>query len=232
MSTKKRAYFQPALFKFLRELTRNNRREWFSENKQRYEAEVRDPTLAFITAFGPALAKISPRFSADPRPVGGSMFRIYRDTRFSKDKSPYKTHVGAAFSHASATESLRAPVFYLHLAAGEVFAGCGIWHPPPPLANKIRQAIIADSAGWKRSISGKAFRSMCTLSGESLVRPPRGVDPEHPLIEDLKRKDFTTMSSFSEADACRPDFLEQFTATCRANAPLMAFLTRAVGLKW
>ena len=94
MSTQ-RSYFTDEFFRFLRELKKNNNREWFQANKQRYEKEVRDPALQFIADFAPHLKKINSHFLADPRPNGGSLFRIYRDIRFSADKSPYKTHLGA-----------------------------------------------------------------------------------------------------------------------------------------
>ena len=102
-------FFCPELFDFLRQLKRHNNRDWFAKNKQRYEEAVRDPALMFISSFGPHLRKLSPHFVADPRPTRGSLFRIYRDTRFSADKHPYKTHVGIHFSHASGKDA-HAPV--------------------------------------------------------------------------------------------------------------------------
>ncbi len=115
--------FSPATFKFLRELEANNRRDWFNANKERYLRDARDPMLEFIAAFAPRLKKISARFAADPSPNGGSMFRIYRDTRFSKDKSPYKTYLAAHFQHASCGEEMMAPGFYVSLAPGECYMG-------------------------------------------------------------------------------------------------------------
>jgi uncharacterized protein (TIGR02453 family) len=221
----------PPLFRFLRELETHNRREWFADHKTRYETEVRDAMLAFIRAFGPLLTKINPHFVADPRPVGGSLMRIYRDTRFSKDKSPYKTHVAAHFSHASAKD-WTAPSFYVHLAPNEVFAGMGVWHPEPEVAQKIRQAIADDPAAWKKATSPRTLKSKLSFTGESLVRAPRGFDPKHPLVEDLKRRDFCLVQRFTEADACGPNFHELYAEACRNAAPFMQFLTRAVGLKW
>ena len=113
-------HFTPALFKFLRELNKNNTREWFQANKDRYETDVRNPMLGFIADFAPYLEGLSPQFVAEPRRSGGSMFRIHRDTRFSKDKSPYKTHAAAQFGHARGKD-VHAPGFYLHLEIrGEV----------------------------------------------------------------------------------------------------------------
>src|SRR5262245_24871002 len=136
--------FDPDLFEFLSDLREHNDREWFAANKARYEAHVLEPALAFIEDFAFRLPEISSQFRADPRKSGGSLFRIQRDTRFSKDKSPYKTNVGMHFRHASAKDAY-APGFYLHLAPGEVVAGGGIWRPDTQTANKIREAIVRDS---------------------------------------------------------------------------------------
>ncbi len=187
--------------------------------------------LGFIADFGPHLEKISARFVADPRPQGGSLFRIYRDVRFSKDKSPYKTNVGAHFRHQAGKDA-HAPGFYFHLEPGEVFGGSGIWHPDGPALAKIRDAIVEDPKGWRRATSAKVLGPEGTLSGESLKRPPQGYDPEHPLIEDLKHKDFFVGARFSEEEACEPSFIKTFGATCRRFAPLTEFLTKSLDLPW
>lgn len=212
----------PELFKFFRQLTRNNNREWFEANKKRYHQVVRDPLLAFVSDFGPALRRINPHFVADPRPVGGALFRIHRDIRFSKDKTPYKTHAGLRFPHEDGKD-VHVPGYYLHLAPGEVFVGSGIWHPDGQTLREIRAGIVAKPAAWKRATRG------CTLGGDKLKRPPKGYDPEHPLVEDLKRKDFIAYETFTERDACGSDFMRRFTQSCRRMKPLVAFLTRAVG---
>ena len=224
-------YFGPELFAFLRALSKNNNREWFQANKKRFERDVRDPMLRFITDFGAHLDKISPRFVADPRPSGGSLFRIYRDVRFAKDKRPYKTNIGAHFRHQVGKDA-HAPGFYLHLEAGEVFGGSGIWHPDAPALAKIRDAIVEDPKGWRRATSSKVLGAGASLSGESLKRAPQGYDPDHPLIEDLKHKDFFVGARFSEDEACEPDFIKTFAGTCRRFAPLTKFLTKALGLAW
>jgi uncharacterized protein (TIGR02453 family) len=158
--------------------------------------------------------------------VGGSLFRIHRDIRFAKDKSPYKTYAGAHFTHRAAREGVHAPGLYLHLSPGESFGGGGIWHPDPPTLAKVRDALARKPDAWKKARRG------LTIDGESLSRPPRGYDPEHPLIADIKRKDFVTSVRFSEAEVCRPDFLGKYVASCRRMSPLLEFLTKAVGLKW
>src|SRR4029078_4024466 len=132
----------PELFAFLEDLRANNDRDWFAANKHRYEEHVLEPALDFVAAFAPYLETISPRFLADARPSGGSLFRIYRDTRFSKDKSPYKTNVGIHFRHERAKDA-HAPGFYLHLGPDEVFAGGGVWHPDTQAATRVREASVA-----------------------------------------------------------------------------------------
>ena len=225
------ADFGPELFDFLRELRDHNDRQWFAANKGRYEAHVRDPLLEFIADVGPRLGRISEQFVADPRPIGGSLFRIHRDTRFSKDKSPYKTNAGAHFRHAAGRD-VHAPGFYLHLEPGQVFAAGGLWHPDPATLARVRDAIVAHPARWERVVSEPAFASTCSLSGDRLARAPRGYDPDHPWIEDLKRRDFVAVITLSEADASAPDFMDRFAEICRTSAPLARFLTEAVGLPW
>lgn len=224
-------HFTPALFRFFQDLKQNNDREWFQANKERYERDVREPMTQFVLDFGKPLAKISAAFVADPRPVGGSIFRIYRDTRFAKDKTPYKTAGGIHFRHTRAKDA-HTPGFYLHLEPGGVFAGSGIWRPDTKSQLAIRQAIVDEPDRWKRLQRAKAFRDRFELAGDSLKRPPRGFDPEHPLIEDLKRKDFITVSSFTQRDVCSAGFLEDFAGSCRASAPFVRFLTEALDLEW
>jgi len=131
-------HFTPKLFAFLRELAAHNDRDWFAANKERYERDVRMPALRFINDFAAPLAKFAPHLVANPRPSGGSLFRIHRDTRFSRDKSPYKTHVGIHFFHEAAKAAASVPGFYLHLQPGESFAAAGIWHPDPPALARVR----------------------------------------------------------------------------------------------
>ena len=221
----------PALFAFLRELKANNERLWFEENKERYKSDVRDPVLDFIGAFAQPLSEISPHFVADPRASGGSLFRIYRDVRFSKDKTPYKTNVGAHFRH-SAGKDAHAPGFYLHLEPQTCFAGCGIWRPDSRTLGKIRDAIVDRPEEWRAVTSKKDFCTTFEMMGESLKRPPRGYDPNHPLIEDLKRKDFIAITSFPEEDASRPDFIDQFAEIARKGSEFVKFLSQAVGVPY
>ena len=218
------AFFRPELFDFMRQLKRHNNRDWFAKNKQRYEEVVRDPALLFISSFGPHLHKLSFHFVADPRPSRGSLFRIYRDTRFSPDKRPFKTHVGIRFFHESGKDA-HAPVFYLHLEPDSCFAAAGVWHPDNSALTKIRTAIVADPELWAK------VRRKLELEGDSLKRPPRGFDPNHPFIKDIRRKDFVASVGLTEAQVCSTRFMRDFVAACRAMVPLVEFTTRALGLQ-
>jgi uncharacterized protein (TIGR02453 family) len=222
------ASFGPELFAFLAELREHNDRDWFAANKERYEAHVLEPALAFIEDFGYRLQEISPHFTADPRRTGGSLFRIYRDTRFSKDKAPYKTNTAMQFRHERGKD-VHAPGFYLHLAPGEVFAGGGIWRPDTPTLTAIREAIVRDPERWRRATQ---LGDGLELRGERLKRVPSGFDKDHPAAEDLKRKDCYAGVTLSEEAATAPGFLDDYTRMCTSLGPLMRFLCDALGLAY
>ena len=225
------SHIGPEFFDFLRELKDNNNRDWFGANKQRYQEVVRDPMLHLISDFAPRLKKLSRHFIADPRPVGGSLFRIYRDVRFSKNKMPYKTHAAAQFRHAQGKD-VHAPGFYLGLAPGEIHGGAGLWRPDSKSLRAIREAIVARPRAWKNAIGGAEFQRVFELEGDSLKRAPKGFDPDHPLIEDLRRKDFVAMTHFEEADVLADDFLDRFTECCKTAVPMVRYLTKALNLKF
>jgi len=222
-------HFDKELFDFLVDLDNNNNREWFQENRDRYRSSVQEPLLAFVADFAEHLRSISPHFVADPRPSGGSMFRIYRDVRFSRDKSPYKTHAGTQFRHRNGRD-VHAPGFYLHLEPDNVFVGTGIWHPVGNTLADVRNAIVDRPDEWTSVISERSFVKHHTLGGDTLKRAPRGFDPDHPQIEHLKRKDFVASENLTQKDALSPGFMKKFTESCRAATPFMRFLTEAVGL--
>ncbi len=223
------AHFTRSTFGFLQDLSENNDREWFNENKDRYLAAVQEPALDFITSFSGPLGKISPHFVADARAVGGSMFRIHRDTRFSKDKTPYKENTGVQFRHEAAKDA-HAPGYYLHIQPGECFIGVGLWRPETSVAYQIRNHITEHPDAWKKATRRKPFTDVFEMAGESLVRPPKGFPDDHPLIDDLKRKDFIASRRLTQKEVTASDFLETFTGHCRAATPFMRFLCQAVGV--
>jgi uncharacterized protein (TIGR02453 family) len=227
----KQASFDSELFSFLADLRANNDRQWFAANKLRYEEHLLEPALAFIADFAPRLQEISPHFRADARPSGGSLFRIYRDTRFSKDKSPYKTNVGLHFRHEEAKDRY-APSYYLHIGPGEVFAGGGIWHPGTEGATLIREAIVADPGRWRKATRTGPFAKRLELGGESLKRVPSWADSEHAFADDLKRKDFFGWARLSEKEVVAPGFIDEYARICRTAAPLTRFICDALELPY
>lgn len=244
MPPKQEPYFSPELFKFLKALKRNNSREWFLANKPRYEEQVRGPALRLIADMAAPLQGLSPQIVASAKPVGGSLFRIHRDTRFSKEKTPYKTHVGISFYHAAtkavqrgdagnaAMGRLDAPVLYLHLEPGGSFLGGGIWHPQPESVKRIRDYLLNNPASWKQATRSAAFRKRWEMGGESLSRPPKGYDPAHELIEDLKRKDFIASTPLDEADILAADLPQRLVKRYREVLPLCDWLCGALDLEF
>lgn len=222
--------FGSRTFAFLKDLAANNERDWFKANQDRYEEDVRQPALDFIDEFAERLVKVSPHFVADARKVGGSLFRIQRDTRFSKDKTPYKTHTGMHFRHVATKDDVHAPGFYLHIEPGGCHAGIGLWRPSTADAAKIRHAIGDDAAAWKKAAYGKRFTDVYELSGDSLVRLPKGFDPEHPFVEDIKRKDFIAGTPLTQREVTSAGFIDGYTDLCLRAKPFMGFMCSAVGV--
>lgn len=215
-------------FLFFKELAKNNERAWFEANKQRYKDSVVASLSDFIAAMAPRVAKISKHIVADPRPNGGSMFRIYRDIRFAKDKRPYKEHAGVHFRHALG-KGAHAPGYYMHFAPDEVFFGGGIWMPEPEALNKVRRVIADEPKAWKKVREDKAFaKTFKGIDGDSLARPPKGFDAEHPNIEDIKRKSFFATSESSPKVAQSAALVDNIDETFRAAKPLMKFLCDAL----
>lgn len=224
-------YFSENTFAFFNDLAANNDRDWFNANKQRYIDEVRDPFLAFIRDMDPRLRTISPHYHGNPKANGGSLFRIYRDTRFSKDKTPYKTWAGARFTHIEGGRG-GAPGFYLHLQPGQVFIGSGIWHPEAKVLNRLRQFLTNNPSAWRGVIEEPTFKRHFRLGGASLKRTPRGFDPEHPLAEDIKRKDFVVSTQLTEKQVISSRFLDTFTRRCEIVAPFVDYLCAAMDLEF
>lgn len=221
--------FPKDFFKFFKDLMANNNRAWFNDNKARYHDSVVNPVSEFIVCMAPRLWKISRHYTADPRPHGGSMFRIYRDTRFSKDKTPYKTHAGVQFRHEAGKDA-HAPGFYVHLAGDGLFFGGGVWNPAGPQLNRIRDYIADNARSWARIVNARKVKEVGGIKGDSLKRPPRGFDAQHVHIEDLKRKSFFIMTEAPAADALKPEFIDAVTEGFRRAMPLNRFIAGALEL--
>lgn len=216
-------YFSSETFRFLEELKENNDRDWFAGNKKRYERAVRAPALHLIADFGPSLHELSPHFKATPR----ALFRIHRDVRFSKDKAPYKTHAGIHFRHERSRDA-HAPGYYLHVEPGGVFLGVGIWHPPGDALRAIRERIVEEPDRWVEVSGDGAFADTFELAGDSLKRGPRDFDLDHPLIDDLKRKDFIGVREVSDDFVTRDDLPDALADAWGRASPFMRFLCDAL----
>ena len=225
------ARFHPESVKFLEELSANNNRDWFNENKSRYEEQVLDVALRFIQSMQDPLHAIAPRFVAMPTRVGGSLMRVYRDTRFSKNKTPYKTNIGIQFRHEQA-QDVHSPGYYLHIDPEQVFLGIGMWRPDSEPLRRIRERIAAKPSEWRRALESGSFKRHFSLGGESLKRPPRGFDAEHECIDDIKRKSFIAVRNLDVTDCLKPQFQRTVESSFRMGEPFMRFLCAAVGVRF
>jgi uncharacterized protein (TIGR02453 family) len=225
-------HFTPALFGFLRELEANNEKAWWDANKDRYQEVVRDPALDFISDFGARLHELSPHFVADARTTGGSLMRPYRDTRFSPDKTPYKTNVGIQFRH-EAGKDIHAPGYYLHLEPGSCFAGVGLWHPETEVARALRRAIHDDVDGWAAATKSKHFTDTWALDqddDEMLKRVPPGFDPAHPHADDLRMKSFIAGANLTQKTVTTAGFDQVLAAMFSQANGMTRFLCAALGV--
>ncbi len=217
----------PKLFKFLGELKKHNNREWFAEQKARYESEVLLPAVELVEGLEKPLAQVAPMLSAIPKKHGGSVMRIYRDTRFGKDKTPYKTNVGISIRH-QANADIHAPGVYIHLEPKACFIGAGCWRPERSVLAAIRSAIDADPKGWSRVRDQTTRQSKFELAGERLKTSPKGFSADHPMIEDLRRIDFIAVAPLEEIEMTSPDVVALLIAHVRKVRPLMRFLCDAM----
>lgn len=218
--------FSKKTIEFLLQLAKNNNRDWFAENKERYEDLVRTPALEFIESMEPALSRTSPYIEAKARKSGGSLMRVHRDVRFGKDKSPYKTNIGIHFRHARAKD-VHAPGYYLHIEPKDVFLGAGIWQPDSQTLLAVRTLISEHPDEWKsikkKILSGKKLE----FTGSSLKRAPKGFDPDHELIEDLRRKDFIVIQQLSPDEIYDKGFNKKVVRFFAKSSPLMSFICEA-----
>ncbi|KGM54981.1 hypothetical protein N800_01495 [Lysobacter daejeonensis GH1-9] len=225
-------YFSDASFKFLRGLARHNNREWFLSHKADYESHVRAPFQRLLTDLQPALAAISPNFRADSRPVGGSLFRIQRDTRFANDKAPYKPWQGARLFHERRRE-VAAPSFYLHLQPGDCFIGAGLWHPETETVRKVRHFIVDNPGSWKAAAHAPTFRKRFDLEdSEMLVRMPRGFPDDFEFADDLRRKNFVAFRALDDDLMTGPRLLQTVEKDLAALGPFTDYLCAALDLEF
>lgn len=223
--------FPETTSRFLAELADNNDRDWFKENKHRYESDVLYPALDFIEAMAGPLESFAPRFRAISKRSGGSLMRVYRDTRFARDKRPYKTNIGIQFRHELGKD-VHAPGYYVHIEPDQVFIGAGMWRPERKALAAIRDLIVDAPSAWRKTVNNRRFRSIFKFEGERLTRPPRGYDAEHEHIDDLKRKSFIAVKDLSSRSPESPGFIDEISTAFKAADPLMRFLCTAVNVQF
>ncbi len=212
--------FTPHTLKFLRALKRNNDREWFKARKDEYERHVRAPMLEVIERLATDFKRIAPELIASPK---ASLYRIYRDTRFSEDKTPLKTHAAAVFPWRGLARHEGAGL-YFEIAPGWVWIGGGMYAPQPPQLLQVREHIAATWPEIRQIANRKSFRAVTTLDGETLSRVPRGFAADHPAAEYLKHRQFLAGRELSADFACSSDFYPTLLTTFKAIVPLVAFL--------
>jgi len=208
---------------FLKQIKLNNNKPWFEKNRPAYE-KARSEWLAFVTRLVEGIRKIEPIPEKEPSKY---IHRIYRDIRFSKDKTPYKTHFSAIIERG--LENRKCPL-YLQIQPGRSLMGGGIWDPPADVLKMVRQEIDYNSAGLKKIINAKEFlKYFGKISGSKLVRPPKGYEPDNPNIELLKFKQLYVERSFDDELVLSGQLLPEILKTYKAALPFLGFFDMAMG---
>lgn len=220
--------FTVASLEFLKLLAQHNSRDWFKAHQDEYEDNVRTPALRFIEQIQPHIIAISPRLTAVAKKVGGSLMRPQRDSRFSNDKTPYKTNVGIQFRHFQGKD-VHAPGLYLHIAEDGCFIAAGIWHPESKALNAIRTCIDENPNGYKKALQTLTNHGFM-MDGDSLTRPPKGFDKHHPMLAELKRKDFIAVKNIPFERLCQGDAVHYCAEQFAHCSQLMAYLCFALEL--
>lgn len=220
--------FPQDTIRFLRALAKNNHRDWFNTHKDRYESSFLNPALELIEAIENPLTEVAPCLKVEAKKSGGSLMRIYRDTRFAKDKTPYKTNIGIHFRHM-AGKDVHAPGIYLHIAADECFLAAGIWLPTSGAVRSIREHISQNEQTWKKASRSRSFARHFTLHDDRLKTAPRGFDRDDPMLEDLRLKSFMGVAPLDRKIVESPDLLKRILTLVKTARPLMEFLCEALG---
>jgi uncharacterized protein (TIGR02453 family) len=230
------SFFSADALRFLKSLARNNRREWFELHRENWLRDVRDPMAELVEDLDLRLRTFAPEITGDPK---RSIFRIYRDVRFSADKSPYKTHAACWFFHTGGSSKVGREAhgggagFYFHLQPGASFVGGGCWMPPRPALARIRAALAADIRGFERIVKAPALRRRMGGLGEEsmLTRVPRGYPADHPAATWLRHQSFTVGRKLSDADVTSARLATALASDFKAITPLVRWINSALGLE-
>ena len=230
------SWFRPEAFAFLRGLRTNNKKEWFEAHRPNYEREILAPLRIVANELDVRFAEIAPEFEADAK---RSIFRIYRDVRFSKDKTPYKTHAALWVYHRAPGRGVGKEIdggagFYIHLEPGASLIAGGIWMPPRHSLNKIRQQVADDLPGIRRAIGGTAFKKRFgglteDEPGIKLKRMPRGFAENHPAADWLRFNSFTVSATYSDKQMLAPNLIDRAMKDYALIVPLCRWLNAALG---
>ena len=226
--------FSARALSFFRGIAKNNNKPWFEAHRAEYEREVREPMRALIVEMDQRFRRFAPEMMGDPR---RSMFRINRDIRFSKDKSPYKTHASCWFGHRASSgkvggEGEGSAGFYFHLAPTGSFVGGGIWMPPRPALGRIRDAIAEDFGGFERIMRGRSLARFGGLDDENMLkRMPRGYPEDHPGARWLKYQSFTIGRRLKATEVLGVRLSALLEREFKAMRPLVSWLNHAMGLE-
>ena len=217
--------FPPEALRFLRQLKRNNNRDWFLQNKTVYETKVKAPMIDLLSKLQPEIRKFAPEISYDPVK---SIFRIYRDIRFSSDKSPYKTNIAASLSPSDRRGQHFAGL-YLHLDPDEFMVAGGLYHPEKDALMAVRQHVASEYTKLRSIIQSQLFKKFFgKMEGDQLSRVPRGFSANHPAGDLLRHKDFLAYSGFEAKFAESPDLQKAILERFHAMMPLLRFLNNAL----
>jgi uncharacterized protein (TIGR02453 family) len=212
--------FTARTLSFLRALKRNNEREWFHERRERYDADVRGPMVAVIQRLADDFPKFAPEMCADPKV---SLFRPWRDTRFSEDKKPLKTHVAAVFPNRTLGR-MNGAALYFEVAPTWVWIGGGLYAPDTSQLQSLREHVVEHHRELDAIVRSTGFKRIGGLKGDRLTRVPRGFAKDHPAAHYLQFKQFLGFREEPEQFATRPDFYKQLVQTFRVLTPLVQFL--------
>ena len=224
--------FSPAALRFFRQLATHNDKQWFEAQRTVYEEHVRQPMRELIEELDARLAHFAPEIGGDPK---RSMFRINRDTRFSKDKSPYKTNAGCWFNHRAASRRVGSEAaegsagFYFHLQPGKSFVGAGVWMPPRPLLEKLRDSIADDHRPFVRAVKSLPKRFGGLDDAHVLTRMPRGYAPEHPAAEWLRYQSFVSGRQLTDAQVTSAKLPGLLAREFEETLPLVRWINGALG---
>jgi len=209
--------------KFLRALKRNNRREWFHPRKEIFETRVKAPMLELVAAVNSAMMRFAPAYTRDPQ---SAVFRIYRDTRFSNDKTPYKTHIAAVFPRQGMAK-LEGASLYFHVSPEELEIAGGVYMPSPDVLRQIRQHLAGNADEFRRLVGGRTVRRLCgEVQGERAARLPKGFECNHPEADLIRYKQVLFDISLDPAVVTTPKLLSEIVTRFRAMAPFVEYLNR------